>query len=123
MAHALISDDQNNVTALIDWLDGRVGLDGKRRVILARTLLCRKEPRIKPVALEQLLKSLGGQVDAEAVREELVEAGLLELATRRNGPDYYILHVEEAGIELVPAAASVRGAARAAARASATAGS
>lgn len=123
MAHALISDDQNNVTALIDWLDGRVGLDGKRRVILARTLLCRKEPRIKPVALEQLLKSLGGQVDAEAVREELVEAGLLELATRRNGPDYYILHVEEAGIEPVPAAASVRGAARAAARASAMAGS
>ncbi len=106
MAHALLSDNPANVSALSDWLGGVCELSARQRAVLARTLLARKDPRIKQTALDQVVKSFKGVEDVDAVRDELVSSGLLVKSGRRNGVAVYTVNLEGTGVETHAAAAS-----------------
>ena len=66
--------------------------------LLALTLLERKEPKIKRGALFRVLKSFSTPEDADAMRDALIEAGLL-IQTGDDGYGPYEIHFEAAGID------------------------
>lgn len=99
MKRILLSESPETVELLASWLDDKVSLSSRQRSVLALTLLERKEPKIKRGALFRVLKSFSTPEDADAMRDALIEAGLL-IQTGDDGYGPYEIHFEAAGIDV-----------------------
>lgn len=100
MEPVLLSDNEEVVGALSAWIQGATELGRRKSFTLAHALLCRKEPKIKLGAINQVLRSINVGEGYDDLRDSLADKGLLVPTAGNHGATVYQIDLAVAGIDM-----------------------
>ena len=100
MEPVLLSDNEEVVGALSAWIQGATELGRRKSFTLAHALLCRKEPKIKLGAINQVLRSINVGEGYDDLRDSLADKGLLVPTAGNHGATVYQIDLAVAGIDV-----------------------